>query len=199
MATIETTPELVQQVYATTRANLDIVRRRLGRPLTLSEKIVLGHLADPESEHLDPGKAYIQTRPDRVAMQDATAQMAMLQFMQAGRDETAVPTTVHCDHLILAKSGPTRTTRPPSTLNREVYDFLQSGGGPLRHGLLEAGLGHHPPGRAGELRLPGRPDDRHRQPHAQRWRTGHDRLGVGGADAVDVMAGHATGRCCSPN
>jgi aconitate hydratase len=115
MATIETTPELVQQVYATTRANLDIVRRRLGRPLTLSEKIVLGHLADPESEHLDPGKAYIQTRPDRVAMQDATAQMAVLQFMLSGRDETAVPTTVHCDHLILAKSGADEDVQPPSS------------------------------------------------------------------------------------
>ena len=82
MPTIETTPELVKQIYDRSRENLDIVRARLGRPLTLAEKIVFGHLDDPENQELAAGKAYLQLRPDRVAMQDATAQMAMLQFMQ---------------------------------------------------------------------------------------------------------------------
>jgi aconitate hydratase len=189
MATIETTPELVQQVYATTRANLDIVRRRLGRPLTLSEKIVLGHLADPESEHLDPGKAYIQTRPDRVAMQDATAQMAVLQFMLSGRDEAAVPTTVHCDHLILAKSGADEDVQmPPSSSTarsttscrpsaRYGMGFWKPGSGIIHQVVLEnyafpggmmIGTDSHTPNAGG---------------------LGMIAIGVGGADAVDVMVG----------
>ncbi len=81
-----------------------VIRQRLDRPLTLAEKVLFGHLADPEEE-LERGKAYLQLQPDRVAMQDATAQMALLQFMLSGRDTTAVPSTVHCDHLILARSG----------------------------------------------------------------------------------------------
>ncbi|MFT5314302.1 MAG: aconitate hydratase, partial [Candidatus Krumholzibacteriia bacterium] len=91
---IETTKEMVTKVYETSRSRLDVVRGRLKRPLTLSEKIVFGHLADPENQELKRGEATLALRPDRVAMQDATAQMAILQFMQAGRDETAVPTTV---------------------------------------------------------------------------------------------------------
>ena len=100
MAAIETTPELVQNTYAKVRENLEVVRERLARPLTYAEKILLGHLDDPRGQELVPGDSYLLLRPDRVAMQDATAQMALLQFMQAGRDETAVPSTVHCDHLI---------------------------------------------------------------------------------------------------
>src|SRR5512134_30009 len=99
---IETTPESAARTYATTRRNLDVVRKRLGRPLALAEKIVLGHLDDPAKQELAPGKAILQLRVDRVAMQDATAQMAILQFAQAQIPQTAVPSTVHCDHLIQA-------------------------------------------------------------------------------------------------
>src|SRR5207247_10166630 len=84
---------------------LGAVRRRLGRPLTLSEKILLGHLDEPDTQELEAGRSYLMLRPDRVAMQDATAQMALLQFVQAGRPRVAVPTTVHCDHLIQARVG----------------------------------------------------------------------------------------------
>ena len=101
MPTIESTPEMVAGVYARMRQNLEVVRGRLGRPLTLAEKIILGHLDNAQASDIDPGKAYLLLRPDRVALQDATAQMALLQFMMAGKEETAVPSTVHCDHLIV--------------------------------------------------------------------------------------------------
>ena len=105
MPAIETTPELVRDVYQRLERNVEIIRGRLDRPLTYAEKIFLGHLADPSGAELRPGRSYMDTRPDRIAMQDATAQMALLQFMLAGREETAVPTTVHCDHLIQAHQG----------------------------------------------------------------------------------------------
>ncbi|MCJ8276227.1 MAG: aconitate hydratase, partial [Bdellovibrionales bacterium] len=105
MATIETTPQMVEKVYQTTRDRLKIVKERLGRPLTLAEKILYGHLDDPQGQELERGKSFLMLRPDRVAMQDATAQMALLQFMLAGKEEAAVPSTVHCDHLILAYKG----------------------------------------------------------------------------------------------
>ena len=120
MAVIETTPELVRKTYATLNANLEIIRERLGRPLTYAEKILLGHLDDPRNQELNPGDSYLLLRPDRVAMQDATAQMALLQFMQAGRDETAVPSTVHCDHLIQAYQGATADMAEARTTNAEV-------------------------------------------------------------------------------
>ena len=91
----ETTPALVGSAYDRLAENLDIVRERLGRPLTYAEKVLLGHLADPRTQELDPGESYLLLRPDRIAMQDATAQMALLQFMQAGRAETAVCTPQH--------------------------------------------------------------------------------------------------------
>src|SRR5215468_8081059 len=101
MPAIETTPALVTRVYETVSRNVAAVRKRVNRPLTYAEKIFYGHLADAAGEALAPGSSYVGLHPDRVAMQDATAQMALLQFMLAGRNETAVPTTVHCDHLIL--------------------------------------------------------------------------------------------------
>ncbi|MEK7283573.1 MAG: aconitate hydratase, partial [Acidobacteriota bacterium] len=105
MHLIDSTPDFVRSIYEQMDRRLEIVRRRLKRPLTLAEKIVLGHLDDPESQDLEPGRSYLMLRPDRVAMQDATAQMALLQFVQAGRQRVAVPTTVHCDHLIRAHVG----------------------------------------------------------------------------------------------
>ena len=140
MPSIETTPELVQSVYDTTRERLAVIRRRLDRPLTLAEKVLFGHLADPEEE-LDRGTAYLQLRPDRVAMQDATAQMAILQFMLSGRDTTAVPSSVHCDHLILARSGAEEDVEAAIDRNREVYDFLQSASARYGIGFWKPGSG----------------------------------------------------------
>ncbi|PYQ10117.1 MAG: aconitate hydratase, partial [Acidobacteria bacterium] len=94
MPVIDSTPELVSAAYARTKARLAEIRLRLGRPLTLTEKILFGHLDDPNALELKPGESYLMLRPDRVAMQDATAQMALLQFMLAGRESVAVPTTV---------------------------------------------------------------------------------------------------------
>src|SRR5256884_7066593 len=106
MAVTASTPiELVEEVYGRLAQRSEVARRRLGRPLTLAEKILFNHLADPEHQELERGRSYAELYPDRVAMQDATAQMALLQFMTAGLPQTAVPTTVHCDHLIQARVG----------------------------------------------------------------------------------------------
>ena len=174
MAVNASTPiELVEQVYASLPERVAIGRRRLGRGLTLTEKILINHLDDPENQELERGRSYADFHPDRVAMQDATAQMALLQFMTAGLPQVAVPSTVHCDHLIQAKAGADIDLHFALDINSEVYDFLRSRLGQVRHRLLEAGQRHHPPGRAGELRLPRRDDDRHRQPHPERRRPRH--------------------------
>src|SRR3989344_2453610 len=102
---IESTPEFVEASYKKMQKNLEIVRKRLGRPLTLAEKILYSHLDDPKGQEIERGKSFLNLRPDRVAMQDATAQMALLQFMTSGAKRTAVPTTVHCDHLLLGRFG----------------------------------------------------------------------------------------------
>src|SRR5688500_8041644 len=126
MTTIESTPEFVTAAYARMRKTLDVVRKRLGRPLTLAEKIILGHLDNPAEQTLDRGKAYLLLRPDRVAMQDATAQMAILQFGSAGIPRVQVPTTVHCDHLIQALSGAKTDLERSRLENNEVYEFLRT-------------------------------------------------------------------------
>src|SRR5262245_57284714 len=124
---IDTTPDVVAAAYAKTRKNLDVVRKRLNdRPLSLAEKILFGHLDDPARQDLAPGKAILQLRVDRVAMQDATAQMAILQFAQAQIPGVAVPSTVHCDHLIQAFAGARKDTQAALSVNKEVYDFLSS-------------------------------------------------------------------------
>jgi aconitate hydratase len=189
MAAIESTPEFVQAVYQRTRARLGVIRKRLGRPLTVTEKILFGHLDEPTKSDLDAGVAYVQLRPDRVAMQDATAQMALLQFMLAGMQRTAVPTTVHCDHLIRARSGAEADVARAIKENREVYDFLAScsarygigfwkpGSGIIHQVVLEnyafpggmmIGTDSHTPNAGGLCMFAS---------------------GVGGADAVDVMSG----------
>ncbi|MBJ7491289.1 MAG: aconitate hydratase, partial [Ilumatobacteraceae bacterium] len=117
---------LVNAVYATLPANVALGRERLGRPLTLAEKILINHLVDPQTQEMERGRSYADFNPDRVAMQDATAQMALLQFMTAGLPQTLVPSTVHCDHLILAKTGAKLDLRDANDANREVYDFLRS-------------------------------------------------------------------------
>jgi aconitate hydratase len=190
MAVTAGTPiELVQGVYATLAERVDIARRRLERPLTLTEKILVNHLSDPEGQELDRGSSYADFHPDRVAMQDATAQMALLQFMTAGLPATAVPSTVHCDHLILAKVGARLDLGSAIETNAEVYDFLRSvsakygigfwgpGSGIIHQVVLEnyafpggmmIGTDSHTPNAGG---------------------LGMVAIGVGGADAVDVMTG----------
>ncbi|HSN56132.1 MAG TPA: aconitate hydratase [Candidatus Sulfomarinibacteraceae bacterium] len=189
MPTIETTPELVQKVYDTSRKRLAVIRKRFDRPLTLAEKVLFGHLADPEGETLERGKAYIQLQPDRVAMQDATAQMALLQFMLSGRDTTAVPSTVHCDHLILARSGADEDVEAAIDMNREVYDFLQSTSARYGLGFWKPGSGIIHQVVLENYAFPGGMmigTDSH-TPNA--GGLGMIAVGVGGADAVDVMAG----------
>ena len=127
MAVTAGTPiELVEAVYRRLPERAALARRRLGRPLTATEKILANHLRDAEAAGLDRGVSYTDFDPDRVAMQDATAQMALLQFMTAGLDAAAVPTTVHCDHLILAKAGAEVDLKFALDINSEVYEFLRT-------------------------------------------------------------------------
>ncbi len=189
MPTIETTPDLVRRTYETVQENLAIVRGRLGRPLTYAEKILLGHLANPSGQELTAGQSYLELRPDRVAMQDATAQMALLQFISSGRDETAVPTTVHCDHLIQAYQGASEDMETARVTNREVYDFLRSASARYGIGFWGPGAGIIHQVVLEKYAYPGGlmiGTDSH-TPNA--GGLGMFACGVGGADAVDVMAG----------
>ncbi len=189
MAQIETTPQLVETTYGRLEHQLAIVRGRLGRPLAYAEKILLGHLDDPKGQELSPGHSYLLLRPDRIAMQDATAQMALLQFMQAGRNETAVPTTVHCDHLIEAHRGQAADLEQARISNREVYDFLRSSSARYGIGFWGPGAGIIHQVVLEKYAFPGGMmlgTDSH-TPNA--GGLGMFACGVGGADAVDVMAG----------
>ncbi|HVN76614.1 MAG TPA: aconitate hydratase [Thermoanaerobaculaceae bacterium] len=189
MAAIESTPEFVKAVYDRTRSRLKEARARLKRPLTLTEKIVLGHLEHPDKAELDPGVAYIELRPDRVAMQDATAQMALMQFMLAGMDRTAVPTTVHCDHLIRARSGAAADVARAVEENKEVYAFLESASARYGIGFWKPGSGIIHQVVLENYAFPGGMmigTDSH-TPNA--GGLGMFASGVGGADAVDVMSG----------
>jgi aconitate hydratase len=186
---IETTREMVSNVYEQTRQRLAIVRDRLGRPLTLAEKVLFGHLDDPAGQEFERGEATLALRPDRVAMQDATAQMAILQFMQAGRDETAVPTTVHCDHLLLAHKGAEFDKAHALDVNKEVYDFLSSSAARFKMGFWKPGSGIIHQIVLENYAFPGGliiGTDSH-TPNG--GGLGMVACGVGGADAVDVMVG----------
>ncbi len=186
---IETTREMVSQVYENSRKRLDVVRGRLGKPLTLAEKVLFGHLADPENQEFDRGEATLALRPDRVAMQDATAQMAILQFMQAGRDEAAVPSTVHCDHLLQAYKGAAEDKLTALDVNKEVYDFLESASARYNMGFWKPGSGIIHQIVLENYAFPGGliiGTDSH-TPNG--GGLGMVACGVGGADAVDVMVG----------
>ena len=186
---IETTPELVSGTYAKMRKNLTVIRERLNRPLTLTEKILFGHLDSPQDQDLTRGKSFLLLRPDRVAMQDATAQMALLQFMLAGRDESAVPATVHCDHLIRAEDGMTEDMKTAMKENSEVYDFLESVSSRYNIGFWKPGAGIIHQVIIENYAYPGGlmiGTDSH-TPNA--GGLGMLACGVGGADASDVMAG----------
>lgn len=189
MPVIETTPEMVQQTYETIRKNLKVVRERLKRPLTLAEKIVLGHLDKPETQELKIGAGFLDTRPDRVAMQDATAQMAILQFSQAQIPTVKVPSTVHCDHLIQAYQGSGQDLATANDVNKEVYAFLASASNKFGIGFWKPGAGIIHQVVFENYAYPGGMmigTDSH-TPNA--GGLGMIACGVGGADAVDVMAG----------
>ncbi len=189
MHNIDSTPEFVAQAYGKIEKNLEVIRRRLGRPLTLAEKVLLGHLADPAEADLRPGESYIQLRPDRVAMQDATAQMALLQFAQAGIPTVKVPSTVHCDHLIRAYQGSNADMKVAVDENNEVYAFLQSVSAKYGIGFWKPGSGIIHQVVLENYAFPGGMiigTDSH-TPNA--GGLGMFASGVGGADAVDVMAG----------
>ena len=189
MTVYTTTPiELIEKVYSTLEERLNAAREKLGRHLTYAEKVLINHLDNAE-QPLERGVSYVDLRPDRVAMQDATAQMAWLQFMTAGLDKVAVPTTTHADHLIQAKIEGKHDLLTASKTNEEVYDFLESvcakygagfwkpGSGIIHQVVLEQyafpggmiiGTDSHTPNGGG---------------------LGMVAIGVGGADAVDVMTG----------
>ncbi len=191
MSSIETTPKLVEKVYKTTRDRLKIIKDRLQRPLTLAEKVLYGHLDDPQNQELERGQSFLMLRPDRVAMQDATAQMAMLQFMLAGRDEAAVPSTVHCDHLILAYKGATPDMLVSQAENSEVFQFLATAASRYGIGFWKPGAGIIHQVVLENYAFPGGlmiGTDSH-TPNA--GGLGMVAVGVGGADASDVMAGLA--------
>ena len=190
MAVTAGTPiELVQGVYASLTANTELGRKRLGRPLTLAEKILINHLVDPAQQEVERGRSYADFNPDRVAMQDATAQMALLQFITAGLPTTAVPSTVHCDHLILAKRGSALDLIDANDTNREVYDFLRSVSAKFGVGFWGPGSGIIHQVVLENYAFPGGMmigTDSH-TPNA--GGLGMVAIGVGGADAVDVMTG----------
>ncbi|TDH25578.1 aconitate hydratase [Segetibacter sp. 3557_3] len=184
--------EMIKEVYAALPGKIKQARETVGRPLTLAEKILHAHLhKGMQAKSFERGRDYVDFAPDRVAMQDATAQMALLQFMQAGRPQVAVPSTVHCDHLVQAKTGAQEDLATALNTNKEVYDFLSSvsnkyglgfwrpGGGIIHQVVLEnyafpggmmIGTDSHTPNAGG---------------------LGMIAIGVGGADASDVMAGLA--------
>ena len=187
---IESTPELVSYVYKKAEENISKFRKMVNVPLTLSEKILVGHLEDiNDAKKIEPGKSYVFLRPDRVALQDVTGQTTILQFMQAGLKRTVLPTTVHCDHLIQARVEGDSDTKAAINENSEVYKFLEStsrkygigfwkpGAGIIHHVVLEnyafpgglmIGTDSHTPNAGG---------------------LGMLAIGVGGLDAAETMAG----------
>jgi aconitate hydratase len=181
--------DLIKKLYAELPEKVSQARTLVGRPLTLSEKILYSHLYNPTTKAFSRGKDYVDFAPDRVAMQDATAQMALLQFMTCGRDKVAVPSTVHCDHLIQAKTGAVADLQIAKDTNKEVYDFLASISNKYGIGFWKAGAGIIHQVVLENYAFPGGMmigTDSH-TPNA--GGLGMVAIGVGGADAVDVMAG----------
>lgn len=184
--------EMVRKVYEALPGRVKKAREIAGRPLTLAEKVLYSHLYNGEPQQaFARGEDYVDFGPDRVAMQDATAQMAVLQFMQAGKPTTAVPSTVHCDHLILAEKGAGQDLVDSISRNKEVYDFLQSASNKYGIGFWKPGAGIIHQVVLENYAFPGGMmigTDSH-TPNA--GGLGMVAIGVGGADAVDVMAGMA--------
>lgn len=181
--------DVIRKVYAEMPGKIEKARKLLGRPLTLTEKILYSHLSEEPTKALERGVDYVNFRPDRVAMQDATAQMALLQFMTCGRDQVAVPSTVHCDHLIQAKSGAAEDLEVAIDSNREVFDFLSSVSNRYGIGFWKPGAGIIHQVVLENYAFPGGMmigTDSH-TPNA--GGLGMVAIGVGGADACDVMVG----------
>ena len=181
--------DLIKKVYAAMPERVAEARKLVGRPLTLAEKILYAHLFVPAEKAYERGVNYVDFTPDRVAMQDATAQMALLQFMTCGRDKVAVPSTVHCDHLIQAKTGAKEDLQTALDINKEVYDFLASISNKYGIGFWKPGAGIIHQVVLENYAFPGGMmigTDSH-TPNA--GGLGMVAIGVGGADAVDVMAG----------
>ncbi len=181
--------DLIQQVYGELPGKVAAARKLLGRPLTQAEKILYAHNFEPATRTYERGKDYVNFAPDRVAMQDATAQMALLQFMTCGRDKVAVPSSVHCDHLIQAKNGAAEDLATANDVNKEVYDFLASISNKYGIGFWKPGAGIIHQVVLENYAFPGGMmigTDSH-TPNA--GGLGMIAIGVGGADAVDVMAG----------
>jgi aconitate hydratase A / 2-methylisocitrate dehydratase len=187
--TARTPIDLVRSVYAHLPERAALGRERLGRPLTFAEKVLINHLDDPAGQAIERGKSYADLRPDRVAMQDATAQMALLQFMTAGLDEAEVPATVHCDHLIQARIDAKTDLLAALEGNEEVYDFLESVSARYGIGFWKPGSGIIHQVVLENYAFPGGlmiGTDSH-TPNA--GGLGMVAIGVGGADAVDVLTG----------
>lgn len=183
---------MIQALYAQFPERVNAARTLLGRPLTLAEKILYAHLhTDQKAENFKRGASYVDFAPDRVAMQDATAQMALLQFMQAGRPQVAVPSTVHCDHLITAKVDSIDDLNKAKNDNKEVYDFLSSVSNKYGIGFWKPGAGIIHQVVLENYAFPGGMmigTDSHT---VNAGGLGMVAIGVGGADACDVMAGLA--------
>jgi aconitate hydratase len=181
--------DLIKKLYGHLPSKVDAARKLVGKPLTLAEKILYAHLYETPTHAYGRGKDYVDFAPDRVAMQDATAQMALLQFMTCGRDRVAVPSTVHCDHLIQAKTGAAADLATALDVNKEVYDFLASISNKYGIGFWKPGAGIIHQVVLENYAFPGGMmigTDSH-TPNA--GGLGMVAIGVGGADAVDVMAG----------
>jgi aconitate hydratase len=181
--------EMIEKVYSQFPRKLEAIRKLVGKPLTLTEKILYTHLTEPLQQPAIRGESYVDFDPDRVAMQDATAQMALLQFISSGRSQTAVPSTVHCDHLIQAESGAKQDLARANKESKEVFDFLQSVSNKYGIGFWKPGAGIIHQVVLENYAFPGGMmigTDSH-TPNA--GGLGMLAIGVGGADAVDVMAG----------
>ena len=184
--------DMIKKVYSQMAERVDAARDVVGKPLTLSEKILYNHLWDETPKTaFTRGKDYVDFAPDRIACQDATAQMALLQFMQAGKDKVAVPTTVHCDHLIQAKDGAEKDLKHANDVSKEVFEFLESVSNKYGIGFWKPGAGIIHQVVLENYAFPGGMmigTDSHT---VNAGGLGMVAIGVGGADAVDVMAGMA--------
>jgi aconitate hydratase len=184
--------DMIKEVYGKMAERVDKAREIVGKPLTLSEKILYSHLWEGmPTKAFQRGKDYVDFAPDRIACQDATAQMALLQFMQAGKPKVAVPTTVHCDHLIQAKSGAAKDLMTANSTSAEVFDFLESVSNKYGIGFWKPGAGIIHQVVLENYAFPGGMmigTDSHT---VNAGGLGMVAIGVGGADAVDVMAGMA--------
>ncbi|WP_405606179.1 aconitate hydratase [Polaribacter sp. Asnod1-A03] len=182
--------DMIKKVYSTVVERVDAARELTGKPLTLAEKILYSHLWDGNpNKAFERGKDYVDFAPDRIALQDATAQMALLQFMQAGKNKVAVPTTTHCDHLIQAKNGATSDLQNALNTSNEVFNFLESVSNKYGLGFWKPGAGIIHQVVIENYAFPGGMmigTDSHT---VNAGGLGMVAIGVGGADAVDVMAG----------